>query len=69
MFSPIDQISEIEIQNWIFPGVIWRCAYGEELGRVGKPGFDDGGCMEDDVATGEGGEERGIVGDIAVDDF
>ena len=44
-------------------------SYREEFGGIGKPGLDESGEVEDDGATGAGGEERGVVGDIAVDDF
>lgn len=44
-------------------------AYGEELGGVGKPGLNHGGCVENYVAAGEGGEEGVVVGDVAVDEF
>lgn len=43
--------------------------YGEEFGRIGKPGFDEGGKVEDEGAGEAGGEERGVVGDVAVEDF
>lgn len=43
--------------------------YGEELGRVRKPGLDKGGGVEDDVAAGEGGWEGRVIGDIAIDDL
>lgn len=44
----------------------WRCAYGEEFGRIGKPGLDEGGGMEDDLAAREDIQERVVVGNITV---
>lgn len=44
-------------------------AYGEEFGGVGKPGFDESGKVEYDGAGGASGEDRGVVGDVAVEDF
>jgi len=43
--------------------------YVEEFGGIGKPGFDEGGEVEDDGAGGASGEERGVVGDVAMEDF
>lgn len=43
--------------------------YREELGRVGKPGLDKGGDVEDGVAAGEGRWERRVIGDISIDDL
>lgn len=44
-------------------------AYGEEFGGIGKPGFDEGSEVEDNGAGGASGEDRGVVGDVAVEDF
>lgn len=41
-------------------------AHRDELGRIGKPGLDEGGGVEDGVAAGGGVEDGGVVGDVAV---
>lgn len=38
----------------------------DELGRIGEPGLDDGGGVEDGVAAGGGVEDGAGVGDVAV---
>lgn len=41
--------------------------YGKEPRRIGEPRLDKSGCVEDDVATEAGVDERAAVGHIAVD--
>lgn len=44
-------------------------AHRDESGRVGKPGLDECGGVEEDIATLEGVDEGREVSDVAIDEL